>query len=139
MVLPLIPILGFATTLIERLIPDKQAQAKAKLELIKLEQEGELSKIQGQLQINMKEAQSSSIFVAGWRPFVGWTCGSAFAYNFVLQPFLIFGFTMSGYPVPILPSLDMGILLAVLGGMLGIGSMRSFDKLKGTDTKNVSK
>lgn len=137
---------GFGTAIIERVWPDPTEQAKAKLELMKLQQSGELAKIAGQLEINKVEAQHSSIFVAGWRPFVGWVCGAAFAYTFVLQPVLVFAAqvvsTYSGAPVfdvALLPVLDWGILSSCLFGMLGIGAMRSYDKKNGVDTKAAGK
>ena len=84
-----------------------------------------------QLEINKAEAASGSLFKGGWRPFVGWTCGIAFAYHFVLQPLLIFVFAYIGLETPDLPKFDVGTLLPVLGGMLGIGGLRSYEKTKG--------
>ena len=84
-----------------------------------------------QLEINKAEAASGSIFKGGWRPFVGWTCGIAFAYHFVLQPLLIFIFAYSGLETPDLPQFDISTLLPVLGGMLGIGGLRTYEKQKG--------
>jgi hypothetical protein len=85
----------------------------------------------GQLEINKAEAQHRSIFVAGWRPFVGWTCGVALAWHFVLAPFVIFASAYAGVALPDLPQFDMSSLLTVLMGMLGLGGMRSFEKMKG--------
>ena len=85
----------------------------------------------GQLEINKAEASHRSIFVAGWRPFVGWTCGVALAWHFVLAPFIIFGSAYAGVPLPELPQFDMSSLLTVLMGMLGLGGLRSFEKVKG--------
>jgi hypothetical protein len=84
-----------------------------------------------QLEINKAEAASGSLFKGGWRPFVGWTCGIAFAYHFVFQPLLIFIFAYIGLETPDLPEFDVGTLLPVLGGMLGIGGLRSYEKTKG--------
>ena len=69
--------------------------------------------------------------MGGWRPFVGWNCGIAFAYHFVFQPLLIFIFAYIGLETPDLPQFDVGTLLPVLGGMLGIGGLRSYEKTKG--------
>ena len=90
------------------------------------------SQVIAQVEVNKIEAANANIFVAGWRPFVGWVCGSALAYTFVLQPFLIFILLVSGVVIPPLPVLDWSALSIILTGMLGIGAMRSFDKLKGT-------
>ena len=88
--------------------------------------------IQGQIDLNKLDSQNTSLFVSGWRPAVGWVCVSAYAYNFVLQPLLTFVLLASGVMLPTLPILDWSELGLVLMGMLGLGGMRSFDKLKGT-------
>ena len=85
----------------------------------------------GQLEVNKAEAASGSLFKGGWRPFIGWTSGVAFAYHFVLQPILVFVLTASGVDLPELPEFDMSTLLTVLGGMLGIGSLRTYEKKSG--------
>lgn len=117
---------------------DSEESKKAKFKLAEMQVSGELEKILGQLEINKVEAQHKSIFVAGWRPFVGWCGGVAFAYHAVLAPLIAYVAALSGYPVA-LPELDTTLVYFVLGGMLGIGGMRSFDKMKGTDTKRVEK
>ena len=83
-----------------------------------------------QLGINKVEAAHRSMFVAGWRPFIGWTCGVALMYTYVLQPILVFGLAQSGYLVD-LPRMDLGELMPVLMGMLGLGGLRSWEKIKG--------
>ena len=70
------------------------------------------------------------MFVAGWRPFIGWTCGAALAYTYVVQPLLIFILAQSGYLVE-MPALDIAGLMPVLMGILGLGGMRSYEKVKG--------
>ena len=82
-----------------------------------------------QIEVNKIEAGSSSLFKSGWRPFVGWTCGVALCYHFVLQPFLMFVFLSIGKPME-LPVFDMSTLTTVLFGMLGLGGMRSLEKVK---------
>ncbi len=82
-----------------------------------------------QIEVNKIEAGSTNLFVSGWRPFVGWTCGIALCYHFVLQPFLTFLLFSFGKPME-LPVFDMGTLTTVLLGMLGLGGMRSFEKVK---------
>jgi hypothetical protein len=84
-----------------------------------------------QLEINKAEAASGSVFKGGWRPAVGWVCASAFAYHFVLQPILLFVVALTGTELPTLPEFDMSTLLPVLGGMLGIGGLRSYEKKQG--------
>jgi len=82
-----------------------------------------------QIEVNKVEANSSSLFVSGWRPFVGWTCGIALCYHFVLQPFLTFVLYSFGHQI-ILPTFDMGTLTTTLMGMLGLGGLRSYEKVK---------
>ena len=85
----------------------------------------------GQIEINKAEAQHSSIFVSGWRPFIGWTCGIALCWHFVLAPVTLFVCAYLDVVIPELPSFDMGSLMTVLMGMLGLGGLRSFEKYKG--------
>ena len=82
-----------------------------------------------QIEVNKVEAGSTNLFVSGWRPFVGWTCGVALCYHFVLQPLLVFVLSAIGKPVD-LPVFDMNSLMTILLGLLGLGGMRSFEKVK---------
>jgi hypothetical protein len=123
------PILELGKGIIDRFLPDPVAKAQAEMEMLKLLQEGELKTILAQLEINAKEAEHQSIFVAGWRPFVGWGCGFGFLYSSILHNLLSWMATAKGWPVP--PAVNDDILLYVLGGMLGIAGMRTFEKTKG--------
>ena len=87
--------------------------------------------IQGQIEINKIDSQSGSNFRAGWRPLTGYVCVCALAYQFLLRPLLPWIFTVTGFDVPALPVLEMGSLLTLLGGMLGLGGMRTFEKVRG--------
>lgn len=134
---PISAALGIGEKLIDRLWPDPTQRDAAKLELLKMKQTGELAVLaaetdlaKGQIAVNQVEAASASFFVAGWRPFIGWVCGAAFAYHFVLQPFLAFVLDASGHKVE-LPVFDMGTLSTVLMGMLGLGSLRTYEKING--------
>jgi hypothetical protein len=84
-----------------------------------------------QIEVNKAEAASGSLFKGGWRPCVGWVCAIAFFYHFVGQPVIIFILTVAGVEIPNLPNFEMNTLLTVLGGMLGIGGLRSYEKQKG--------
>jgi Holin of 3TMs, for gene-transfer release len=103
----------------------------------------EVQLVQGQLEINKTEALHTSIFVAGWRPAIGWIGAAALAYQFILYPLLVWGWTMfqaNGWvPTNLAPPpvLDSEALWVLLTGMLGIAGLRSFDKFKGTDTSQV--
>jgi len=97
------------------------------------------------MQINAAEAQHQSVFVAGWRPFIGWVGGVALAYQFVLYPLLPWALTIANgnevFPKPVTPPpvLEADVLWVLISGMLGIAGMRSFDKLKGTNTAQFGK
>jgi hypothetical protein len=90
---------------------------------------------QGQMDINKIEAQSTSFFKSGWRPAVGWVCVVGLAYQFIGRPLLPWILDACMYTVKDLPSLDMGSLLTLLGGLLGLGGLRTFEKYKGVATK----
>ena len=117
-------LLPFVGKVLDRLIPDKGERDRAKHELDLLVKTGELELLAGQLKINEMEAKHKSKFVSGWRPFIGWTCGVAFAYHFVVYPIIILVISVVGIDVK-LPEFDMGSLLTVLLGMLGLGGFRS--------------
>lgn len=124
-------ILPGVTDIIGRFLPeDKEARAKAERE-IQAKLTDSLAQVDlAQLGINKVEAAHRSVFVAGWRPFIGWTCGIALMYTYVLQPILIFGLGQTGYLVD-LPALDITALMPVLMGILGLGGLRSWEKVKG--------
>ena len=117
----------------EKALEMQKAQQAYDLEIAKLEQQS----LTAQTDLNKVEAASSSVFVSGWRPFVGWICAFALAYVSILDPIIRFiavvGFGYQGN----FPVIDTTITMQILLGMLGLSGMRSFDKLKGTDTKSV--
>jgi len=122
--------------LLDKIIPDPEARQKAKLELLSAERNSDLEEFklalsadQMQTDINKIEAASPDIFVAGWRPFIGWVCGFAFAYHFIVQPLLAFGIANAGGEVK-LPTFDRDALSTVLMGMLGLGGLRTIEKIK---------
>tara|TARA_B100000470_G_C19763892_1_gene379694 strand:- start:678 stop:1085 length:408 start_codon:yes stop_codon:yes gene_type:complete len=123
----LLPIIG---DVVGRFLPeDKEAAAKAKQE-IEQQLTTHLAQIDlAQLEINKAEASHRSIFVAGWRPFIGWSCGFALAYTYVIQPIAVFALAQSGYLID-LPTLSMSEMMPVLMGMLGLGGLRTFEKFK---------
>lgn len=124
-------IVGLVTSIIGRIWPDKSEQQK--LQFAKELQQAmiDANLATGQMDINTEEAKSSNVFVAGWRPFIGWICGLAFAWQYFLSPMFTYLLVVSGHPVPEMPKLDMGEMLPVLFGMLGLGGLRTYEKTKG--------
>jgi len=134
MLTALIPILG---SLLDKFIPDPDAAADAKLKMLDMVQKGELAQLDadlklatGQQDVNKVEAANASLFVAGWRPFIGWVCGAAFAFKFIGGPLAVVVMSMTGHPIT-LPEFDFTEMSTVLLGMLGLGSLRSIEKIKG--------
>ncbi len=123
-------LIGPVTGLLDKVIEDKDQKASLAHEIATMSDNHAQQALMGQLEINKAEAASGSIFKGGWRPFIGWVCGVAFAYHFVLQPLIVFGVTAAGVDIPELPEFDMGSLMTVMMGMLGLGGMRSIEKLK---------
>ena len=126
-----------AQSLIERFFPDPEKKAAAQLELLKMQQNGELAQLAAetdlaklQLQVNVEEAKSTNWFVAGWRPGIGWVCGAGLAYAALIEPFARFiakvGFAYTGE----FPVISTDLTLQILMGMLGLGAMRSVEKIK---------
>ena len=123
-------ILPVAETVIDRLVPDKNAKSKAMREMEKALVDAHAKGILGQLEINKVEAGHRSIFVAGWRPMCGWICAAALGFHFIVAPVVQWAGPIGGWHLPI-PEFDMSSLMTILLGMLGIGGMRSFEKFKG--------
>ena len=122
-------LIGPVSGLLDKVIEDKDQKAKLAHEIATMSDNHAQQALMGQLEINKAEAASGSLFKGGWRPFIGWVCGVAFAYHFVLQPMMAFGLTAAGYNI-VLPEFDMTTLTTVLMGLLGLGGMRSFEKVK---------
>ena len=127
------PVFDLGGKIIDRLFPDPQAKAAAELELLKLTQSGDLQTVLAQLEINAREAQSASVFVSGARPFIMWICGLGLGYATLMQPALVWLSTIKGWPVP--PDVNTDVLMYVLGGLLGLGGLRSVEKVKGVAAK----
>lgn len=125
--LSLFPLLG---NIIDKIFPDAESANKAKMELAKMEQEAMAS----QVEVNKVEAANSSIFVAGWRPCIGWVCALIFAYTYAIQPLLVFLLAIGGHIVAV-PKLDVSDVMPVLLGMLGLGGLRTYEKTKGVAKK----
>lgn len=133
MLTSLIPLLA---SLLDKFFPDPAAAADAKLKLMQMAQNGELAQLDadlklatGQIEVNKTEAASNSLFVSGWRPFIGWTCGAAFVFKFIGGPLLVVLSSYAGHPIT-LPEFDFTEMSTILLGMLGLGGLRTVEKVK---------
>lgn len=156
--------IGSVIDSVGKIADDLITTKEEKLQIALQEREMDVALMQGQIEINKAEARHGSVFVAGWRPFIGWVGGLALAYQFLLYPLLVWfwavlqaygalpchldtvmiasenpeaitSLTQCSFTPP--PPLPADALFAIVTGMLGIGGMRSFDKLKKTDTKKI--
>ena len=119
-------VVGIAGKVLDKFIQDKDLKAKLQLEMDMQLHNANLA----QIDVNKAEAASGSIFKGGWRPFVGWVCGVAMLYHFLLQPIIVFTLSAAGITFD-LPEFDMGSLMTILMGLLGLGGLRTFEKHKG--------
>ena len=119
---PLTAGIELAQTAIQKIWPDKSAQEAAELAAA-------VSIVNGQLRINEAEAAHPSIFTSGWRPFIGWVCGTACAWNWILLPVAKFACAYFGKPLDLSPA-DLAEMWPLLMGMLGLGGLRTFEKVK---------
>ena len=123
----LLPIL---TDVVRRFLPeDAQQRAEAEREIESALTNHLREMDLAQLEVNRAEAGNRRLFVSGWRPFVGWTCGAALAYTYVVQPMIMFGLAQSGNLVQI-PTLEIGELMPLLMGLLGLGGLRTYEKVR---------
>ncbi len=144
---PISALLDAGKMAISRIWPDPVKQAEEQRKLAELAQKGDLAAMSaevnlllGQIGINAKEAEHKSIFISGWRPFVGWVCGFGLAYASIIEPLMRFSATLWGYTGDF-PVIDTTITMQVLLGMLGLGAMRTKEKKDGThkDTLNSNR
>jgi hypothetical protein len=124
-------LIGPVTGLLDKVIEDKDQKAQLAHELATMADRHAQDLALAQIEVNKAEASSGSLFKGGWRPFIGWVCGGAFAYHFVLQPVIVFAVLTAGVDLPPLPEFDMASLMTVMMGMLGLGGLRTYEKQKG--------
>ena len=137
-------LVGPVLDIVNKIIPTPmtaEQKVQAQLSLLQLQQTGDLAQLNAQLQqtaqqtdTNKVEAANSNLFVAGWRPFVGWVCGSGLAYQYLVNPLFSWFALIVHWPTP--PSLDLQTLVTMLGGLLGFGYMRTVDKKNGVANGN---
>lgn len=124
--------------LIEKLFPDPQKAAEAKIKMLEMQQAGELKQLEAdvnlalaQIAVNKAEAESTDPFRAGWRPFIGWVCGVGLAFQFVIRPIANWTIAING-STTLLPGLELETLMTLLFGILGLGAYRTVEKVKGS-------
>jgi len=121
-------LVGPVAGLLDKFIEDKDQKAKLAHDIATMAERHAHEANMGQLEVNKAEAQHRSIFVAGWRPFLGWGLSFAMVWHFVLVPMITFAFAFAGADIPQLPEFDMDSLMTVLMGMLGLGGLRTYEK-----------
>lgn len=133
-------LVGPVMDIVNKLIPDPAAKAQAQLQILQLQQTTEFKELDNQLAMaqtqtdtNKQEAASTSLFVAGWRPFIGWICGSGLAWNFAGVPLINAVMIILGHPVNIVEA-DLSEMMPLLIGMLGLGGMRTYEKINGVNS-----
>lgn len=124
---PLTAGMGLVDTVISRIWPDKSEAEKQQLAAA-------VSLVQGQIAINQAEAGNPSVFVSGWRPAIGWVCGAACAWNWVGLKIALFVAAYMGHDLNLAPA-DIGEMMPVLLGMLGLGGLRTAEKINGVASR----
>lgn len=133
-------LIGPVTGLLDKFVEDKDQKNALAHEIATMAEKQAHEAAMAQVQANTEQAKHPSLFVAGARPAIMWICAIAMAYHFILQPFLLFGVLVAGVTLPAdPPELDMGQLMPVLLGILGLGGMRSWEKVKGCARDNLKK
>lgn len=134
LIMSLLPMIG---NVLDKILPDPQAAADAKIKVMQMAQTGELAALDaetklalGQIEVNKAEA-GTDLFRGGWRPAVGWCCALGLGYTFLLRPLLPWAVQVLGFNVPPLPAIDIESLMVLLFGMLGLGGFRTFERVKG--------
>jgi hypothetical protein len=123
-------LVGPVTSIIDKIIPDKDQAAKLAHEIATMSEKMANEQMLAQLEVNKAEAASGSLFKGGWRPAIGWICGLALFWSFILQPFLVFFLLVFGVDLPPLPEIGTADLMPILLGMLGLGGLRSYEKIQ---------
>lgn len=131
----LIPVLG---SVLDKVLPDPKVAAEAKVKLFEMQQQGALAELESetklalaQIDVNKAEAESGDWFRGGWRPAVGWVCTFGLTYTYLLRPLLPWTVSLFGGEVPPLPGIESNELYALLFGLLGLGGMRTFERIRG--------
>lgn len=135
--LPIVQLAAAFLPMIDKIIPDPEAAARAKLEAMRLAQAGEFKELdtlqalgEQQARVNAIEAQQGT-YRGGWRPFIGWTCGLGLAYHYLARPLAPWLMRVAGVDAPDLPPIDIDALMALVAAMLGLAGYRTFERKNG--------
>lgn len=132
-------LIGPIQSILERVIPDKGKREEMAHEIATMLENNVHAQTMAQMEINKAEAAHTSVFVAGWRPFIGWVCGWALAWNFIVYPITQWIAFLYAVDLKGMPELDTGELMTVLLGMLGLGTMRAYEKKNGVARSMLGK
>ena len=120
-------LIGPVTGLLDKFIEDKDQKSALAHEIATMSQKYAQESVLAQLEVNKVEAAHKTLFVAGWRPFIGWTCGLGMFGNFITIPFSNFVLALLEYDI-VIPLVPLETMMPVLMGMLGLGAMRTYEK-----------
>ena len=125
---PISAALDFGGKLLDKFVQDPAQKAQAALQLLQMQQSGELQQMVAQLDVDKTEAANPNVFISGWRPFVGWICATAFGVNYIIGPMGTWIAALAGHPIAF-PNIDVTSMMPVLLGMLGLGAYRTYEKV----------
>ena len=128
-------LIGPVAGLLDKFVEDKDQKNALAHEIATMAERQAHESVMAQIEVNKAEAASASLFKGGWRPAVGWVCALALFYHFILQPSLLFAVAVAWVAIPALPQFDMASLMPILLGMLGLGGLRTVEKIKGKAAK----
>lgn len=120
---------------LSRFLPETPADKVAEINAAVAAELADNELIKAQIAVNQAEAASPNLFVAGWRPAIGWICASAFAWQFIVLPVLLFVGTVFNHPIQA-PVFDTTTMVGILTGMLGLGGMRTVEKINDVNSKS---
>ena len=123
-------LIGPISALLDKVIPDKDLREKLSHDIATMAEKHTQQQVMAQIEVNKVEAAHRNMFVAGWRPAIGWICALGMAGNFLIIPFVNMGLELAGTDV-LIPMIQLAEMMPVLMGMLGLGAMRSFEEAKG--------
>ena len=137
---PLAALFELGGKILDKVLPDPAAKAAAQMQLLQMQQNGELAQLAAttdlaklQIQTNQEEAKTGNWFIAGWRPFIGWICGLGLLYVSLVEPIGRFVATVFFHYTGPFPVIDTSLTMQVMMGMLGLAAARTVEKIKNAE------